>query len=373
MTPSSDALLFLIRLALGKGHSVSLPNAVSWQEVYELSLNQGVCALCGGVVAQQGETLNVEEDLRYVWLGQKMVQEKEYELYRAAVRHLSDFYAKQGIRMVLLKGLGLSFDYPNPTLRPCGDIDVYLMSGGKGVWNYGDKLIEEKLGIKVDNSHHHHSVFLFEGWTVENHYDFINVHSHRSNKRIDSLFKALMTTGDVTDVTDKETTIGIPSPDFNALFLARHAAIHFAAERLTLRHLLDWALFVSNHHRRVDWDNFWREAEKMNMHKFVLCVNAIAVQDLGFDEADFHIPSKYGLFPEKHQTLMNQVRNDIWHPRINDLTKGLGRLYVVGRLKLWWANRWKHRIVYSDTLVGTFFVQIGSHLMKPSTLRRSAV
>lgn len=78
--------------------------------------------------------------------------------------------------MMLLKGYGLSKYWPIPNHRPTGDIDIYLMylnSEGKEksrpAWECADKLMTEKFGILVDNSHHHHSVFTYKGIMVENH------------------------------------------------------------------------------------------------------------------------------------------------------------------------------------------------------------
>lgn len=42
-------------------------------------------------------------------------------------------------------------------------------------------------GFKVDNSHHHHTVFQWQGFTVENHYDFVNVHVHESSRELESI------------------------------------------------------------------------------------------------------------------------------------------------------------------------------------------
>lgn len=53
--------------------------------------------------------------------------------------------------------------------------------------------------IKIDTSHHHHTVFEWEGFTVENHYDFLNVHHHKSNVEMERIFKSL---GDFKNAND---------------------------------------------------------------------------------------------------------------------------------------------------------------------------
>lgn len=46
-------------------------------------------------------------------------------------------FAENGIRLLLLKGLGLSRNYPVPAHRECGDIDIYLF----GASDEGDRLL----------------------------------------------------------------------------------------------------------------------------------------------------------------------------------------------------------------------------------------
>lgn len=137
---------------------------------------------------------------------------------------------------------------------------------------------------------------------------------------------------------------------------------------MTLRQLLDWALFVREHHQAVDWKLFWTEAKKMGMEKFVLCADAIAVEQLGFNASIFHTPAEYCSFAVNARALVGRVLEDILSPADFD-AKGLPPVrYVCTRLRCWWHNRWKHRIVYSDSLLSTFLVQLRSHLMKPATI-----
>ncbi len=79
--------------------------------------------------------------------------------------------------MMVFKSFSCSLDCPKPNHRPCGDIDIWLFGDQKKA----DELIKEK-GSKVDNSHHHHTVFYWNGFMVEN---FVNVHAHQSSKELE--------------------------------------------------------------------------------------------------------------------------------------------------------------------------------------------
>ena len=287
---------------------------------------------------------------------------------------MAAFYREAGYSMMLLKGYGLSKYWPIPNHRLTGDVDIYLMYvdyEGKDkslpAWKRADKMIREKLGIEVDNSHHHHSVFTYKGVMVENHFDFVNVYSHHSNRWIEKEFKSLALTGCEEYTFENGSKLMFPSPLLNCLFVARHNASHFAAEHLNLRQLLDWALLVENRNKDIDWKYFWNKAKRMGMEKFVLCMVFVAIEQLSFEKGIFHIPDEYADFQKGERKLIDKVFDNIMHPTdVGDYGKGIA--YVINRYRLWKKHLWKHRIVYSDSIVSTFCAQIKSHIMKPATI-----
>lgn len=380
MIASNEKLLLnLIKMALGKSAECALPNALEWSTLFGLSVKQCVpSVVLDGLnkslvsAALPGKGVGKTDKLK--WLGMLLNMERQYAIHESVVAALAAVYQSAGYRMMLLKGYGLSKYWPIPNHRPTGDIDIYLMymdSDGKDkcqpAWKRADLMMKEKLGVEIDNSHHHHSVFTYKGIMVENHYDFINVHSHRSNQWIENEFKTLALTGSEEYTFDNGAKLLFPSPLLNCLFVARHNACHFAAEHLNLRQLLDWALFVEKRNEDMDWDYFWSTAKKMGMEKFVLCMAFIAIEQLSFEKSIFHIPDEYMDFQKCEHDLIDKVFDDILHPT-DEGNDGKGLVYVVRRFKLWKRNLWKHRIVYSDSVVSTFYAQIKSHLMKPTTI-----
>lgn len=381
MIASNEKLLLnLIKIALGKSTKCTLPNTLEWNILFDMSMKQcvpsvvldGLNKSLASEPCQDNKGIGKMDKLK--WLSMVLNMERQYTKNESIIAELAAFYQKAGYQMMLLKGYGLSKYWPNPNHRPTGDIDIYLMfmnSEGKEksqpAWKYADKLMTEKFGIQVDNSHHHHSVFTYKGIMVENHYDFVNVHSHRSNRLIENEFKTLALKGNEEFTFDNGAKLLFPSPLLNCLFVARHNAIHFAAEHLNLRQLLDWALFVEKRHKDIDWNYFWTIVKKMGMEKFVLCMAFIAIRQLTFEKDIFHIPDEYIHFQKCEHDLIDKVLDNILHPT-DEANDGKGIAYVINRYKLWKSNLWKHKIVYSDSVVSTFCAQIKSHLMKPATI-----
>lgn len=383
MTTSNEKLLIeLIKVALGKSSEYILPDTLDWDTLFRLSMKQCVPAivldglnhsLTLGNIRNSKSQKNCKTS-KLKWFGMVLNMEKQYAKHESTIADLATFYMENGFRMMLLKGYNLSKYWPIPNHRPTGDIDIFLMDvvspekrGNSATWKRADRILKDKLSIETDNSHHHHSVFTYKGIMVENHFDFVNVHSHQSNQWIEKVFKDLAVSEYESYTLYNGVDILFPSPLFNCLFIARHNAIHFAAEHLNFRQLLDWLLFIERRNEDIDWNRFWNISKTMGMDKFVLCMVFIAVEHLSFKESLFHIPDEYAKFKTSEQNLIYNVLDDILHPTDNN-SNGKGFTYIKKRYKLWKRNLWKHKIVYSDSIVSTFFVQLKSHLMKPSTI-----
>ena len=321
---SKDALLQLVRLGIGTSKDAKISKDIDWESVETLAEKQGVLGIVyDGIQKFKFESLesrasgkcNVESmppQIAWLRIVGEVLQgyEQRYQLYKQAIAQLARFYNSKGYRMMLLKGLACGMDWPRPEHRPYGDIDIYLFGRQKEA----DKEMEawfkvssadvalarhseqapstlalrnvQDSSFRIDNSHHHHSVFKWQGFTVENHYDFMNVHHHKSNAEIEKTFKTLAN-DDSRFIQIEGEKVYLPSPNLNALFLLRHAMAHFAAEQITIRHLLDWAFFVKVHKREIDWDWLERLLDGFGMMPMYQIINAICVEDLGFDAAFF--------------------------------------------------------------------------------------
>ena len=372
MNQSADVLFKLIGIALGKEEPSSLPNDVNWQEVYDLSLKQGVGAIaCDGMLALK--ECSIDEELKYKWMGQSLVIEQKYYQHKKAIAELADFYHRHNIQMMLLKGYGLSLNYPIPEHRPSGDIDIFLKwsqdvsrdDSKIEVWKYGDECVRQELGIKVDGLHEHHTVFQFQGQTVENHYDFINTRVVKSNRYIESKLKKL--------VKDEEKVVNVlgqvvlmPAPSMNAIFLIKHMALHFSSTSISLRHVLDWATFVDrcSDESNVNWDDTISAWKEMGLLEFARCINSICVQWLGMDRELFHGQLS------NNDKLIERILNDVIQPEFSEKKKN-GTLIATLAFKFrrFIANRWKRRMVNKEGMVEQFLFGSYAHLIRFKTIK----
>ena len=367
MTQTDKTLLTLIKCAVcgWEGASISEDD---WTSVFALSNRQAVPVLAADGLQQLlsfrpdikpfADETQVDRQKRLQWLGQVVAYERMYARHETAMADLARLYASRGIRMMVLKGYGLSLDWPVPNHRPVGDLDIYNF----GRWREADALVEEMCGIKVDDGHEHHTVFRFKGVDVENHYDFINTKAHRDAPKIERKLKALAEKG----CKEKEVQgarIYLPSPDFNAVFLMRHMGQHFAGEHLNLRQVLDWGFFMRAHYREVDWKEASDFLKEIGLYAFFHQINAICIDYLGFAE---------DVFPavERNRELEERILADILNPEFAEEKPAAGLLPIlIFKFRRWWHNRWKHPLVYKGWLLPMFLTLLWSHLKRYKTIK----
>ncbi len=353
-----SSLLAIVRL--GIGHSNKVPEVIDWQSVRSLSTGQGVTAIVWDGILKlydqgllvDGRALDVK--LKKQWIGTVYQNyESKYADYRKTIGQLAAFYNQHGFKLMVLKGYGLSLNYPIPEHRPCGDIDIWAF----GKYQEADTAIFKELGIPIDSSHHHHTVFSFGGFSVENHYDFVNIYAHRSSTEIEKIFKELAQLDDSFTMIDGEK-VYLPSPDLHALFLLRHTMSHFTSTSMSLRQILDWAFFVEKNTNKIHWDWLQGVLNKFHMMVFFRCMNAICVEDLGFDSSIFPQESYYSALKER-------VLADTLSPEFHDSAPSGYLANIFFKYRRWRANNWKQRMCYKEGLLESFITLALSHIIGP--------
>lgn len=374
MIVEEEALFALLRLGLSLESNCNnntdiytLLDCKKWRNIFQLSIQQGVNAIAADGLQLLMENPNNKELLKSLdaaplklqkmqWLGSSLTIERIYEQHKHVMSELAAFYRTHGIKMLVAKGYGLSLNYPVPNHRHLGDIDIWLF----GEQKRGDNALSEK-GVKIDYGHHHHTIFNYKGVTIENYSDFLCVPGHRKNASYERILKRLAYEESVRSEINGEE-IYYPSANFNALFILKHSATHFASTEMNLRQLLDWGTFVLKHGKEVDWDFVIKVAKLYNLYHFMSCQNALCIDCFGFQSDNF---PKF----ERNKELETRVLNDILSPEFN---KKVPEGFLKGLLfkyERWRANVWKHKITFPESLTETLLTQLFAHIQKPASLK----
>lgn len=150
-----------------------------------------------------------------------------------------DLFQKNNIRCAVLKGASSAVNYPNPSLRISGDIDLLVDPENQ---NKAMELLQNHgYGKVFDKDHHCHLTVANDRTIVEIHKEpnglFLN-----KNPVITQAFRDLF-----KNALDKIQIVnGIPmlSDIHQAVVLILHNLEHFLRGALGLRQLCDWAVFA---------------------------------------------------------------------------------------------------------------------------------
>lgn len=351
-----DTFLSLIRLGIGHSNSAISPK-VDWPKIQSLAEKQGLYAIALDGIERLPQTYRPNQELLLEWIGEVLQgYEYRYEQYRKTHAEMAGFYNSHGYKMMVLKGYACAINWPKPSHRPCGDIDIWQF----GKQKEADEAVVREKGITIDNSHHHHTIFNWGEFTVENHYEFIEVHRLKSNKELEKIFKELAK-DESNWVEISGEKVFLPLPNLHALFLIKHMVSHFSGANITLRQVLDWAFFVEKHNKEIDWSWLNVLLKQFHMNDFVNCLNAICVEDLGFEASIFH-----GV--QFNPRLKDRILADILFPKYatEEPTYLIPRL--VYKYKRWQGNGWKHELCYNESRWSSFWTGIWAKILKPASL-----
>ena len=351
MKSEIDIAFALLRTAIwGEKAEVPEMDARQWWSLFRLMQQNHVAAMTADTVA----ALDVPREVKIPWLAERDKAERWHRYQKEVQQEIVDLLKPQGIETLVLKGTHTAQYYPQPELREFGDLDLYFYDRH----DEADNLVRQKLGVSITNDAHHHSKYNYRGVTIESHYDFLNTHYPRSNRHYEALLKELSHTNSSPKLGEVPVRAEECVPTFEVLFLLRHMACHFAASRITLRDLVDWALTCRALHDKVDWDKVNTVAKDFGMEPFVAALNAIAEQRLGIQISVNCQLSTVNCQLMEHDLLYGSVAD-------HD-SDGLARLGW--KFRRWRANAWKRRMVFSDSEPILLLASLTAHTEKPTSI-----
>lgn len=352
-----ERIYALLRAALWQENiEESLFSGISpeeWNELYTMAVQQGVTAIVwDGVLRLPADCLPSRE-LRLRWGINTEAIEKRYARYCNAASQLAALFAEKGIPMMQLKGTGLATCYPIPEHREGGDIDIYLF----GEYAKANSMLKER-GISVKTNEEKHHKFYFQGIPVENHIHFLNVHLFKTDRILE---QELLRINEASDKSCQQ--IILPSPDFNALFLSRHATTHFVAGGIVLRHLCDWVCFLARQGNGVNAERFREMMTQNGLCALVDTFTAIAVDKLG-------LPTDKALLFERYPELQQDVEADIFeHVKKTFQSKNPIRIFIY-KCQRFMRRKWKSDLLYPGQFGKIMWKSIVLHICHPETLFR---
>ena len=187
-----------------------------------------------------------------------------------------------GIPAVLLKGQGAARAYPNPLLRECGDIDLYI----------GPERLEEAVRVLTplatevgDGLHGKHWEVYFGEAEIELHRDAM-IPEHR---RLRPYYRTLEADGLSRGLVPLDfggVRVDTPEPTFGAFYLFYHAWHHFVVGGIGFRQLCDWTLHLHVQRATIDRERLLAMLHGMHLLRPWQLLGCIVVHDLGLPQEE---------------------------------------------------------------------------------------
>ena len=286
MTKEQEVLIKLLQKALGDEIEFSLPEAIDWRKLIDLSFEQGVAAIAvDGLQFSFGSTGSPTEnegllaldspeleDLKYEWFGEVFQVENDYQNHLQKAEELTKLFAEAGFRSCILKGLSNAMLYPNPSHRQCGDIDIWVKGGRKRVLDF----LRSRYKVGEAVVHHAH-VEIFPDLSVEVHYLPAWLYNPFANRRLQHFFEqeAAAQFGNMTPLG-----FACPQPKFNLVFNAVHIYKHYFQDEMTLKHLVDYYCIL-RHSSAEDRREAFRVLKQVGLASFASWLMGRLERELG--------------------------------------------------------------------------------------------
>ena len=246
-----------------------------WDSLFSVANHHEVAPLISDVISNN-TTITVPIDVRLKFLGMQEIAQQSYQHHLMVLTELLDFFKVHDIPTMVIKGVSLAQYYPVPSHRKCGDIDIYQF----GSQSYSDQQIYRSYGLTIKQSIvGHHTNYYYKDISIENHYQFITTYYGGKTLELNELLEKEANEAIQSEINDH--VIFFPSPTLNAIFLPYHMAGHFREEKVTLRQILDWMMFLKNEYGNVEWKFVHEVYKNNNLLGFVNAINGILIHHLG--------------------------------------------------------------------------------------------
>ncbi len=281
-TRSQRQLLELTRCGLwgGEPDTTLFDEGIDWVEVLRLAKEQTLLGVISTAIERLPLLLRPPRSSA-LRLHQMVALNRQYYAHHAQVlAKLIELVARAGVeRPVLLKGLGVGLNYPDPTLRQCGDIDLYVGEAHyRRVW---DRVCEE-LGAPQKSHSDHHFDFELMGTSIEIHRYATAPSSVAFRSREFTEWSRSQLEGEaLRRVTIQGVEVYLPSYNFDFIFIFYHTWRHFLMGGVGLRQFCDWACYATVQSGKIDRAEVERIVSLCRLERSISLFATIAVRALG--------------------------------------------------------------------------------------------
>ncbi len=238
MLQHEKTLLDLIGRALFSA-DVVIPEDIDYALLHKEAVAQAVQLLVFDALTEK-EKAAMPQEILNVWRKQGLMTTVLGEQVLAQQSIVLKTLAEKNIPCAVLKGSSVAANYPNPTLRAVGDIDLLVPPDLQMAAT--EALQEIGYGEILEEEHHCH-------YTVKKGKIAVEIHSEPNGIQYATDSSVAASLRELFDKAleniDQKGDIPVLSVERQAVTLLLHKLEHFLGAGLGIRQLCDWACFVN--------------------------------------------------------------------------------------------------------------------------------
>lgn len=313
-----ESLMRLIGAAAQGKMMPSTKGDLNWQKMEWLANKHAVHVLLGYALKLSPE-LNCPEELKKRLVSQMRQHAFSNKAWKASILKLIQKMNDMGIPTLLIKGYAVADCYAAPDCRMSGDTDLLI------------DLKDEKRACAFMKAN---------GFTVErrwknSHHDVcwhpqlgcVELHVMLYNEIVEDVWFGKMDGGEFVcepaiEISTQDGSYHTLGYTDHMIFLMLHLIKHFILSGMSLRMMLDVALFFSHNAERIDCGRFWKTMENLNYDIIAQSILWAMVRYCGIDAASIH-----GLCeacPEQVDMILDDLENGGWLGKMNEKAREEG-------------------------------------------------
>lgn len=245
----TDTFFELMQMAVGKrGQLTSTPSADEWRTLLDMARKQAVVGVCKAALERLPPSQWPPQMITLEWSARCRKVELRNRKVNLAIRAITQWFERRGIRSCILKGQGNALMYPNPMMRSPGDIDIWVDGRSRPII-----ALARKSGIKGKACYHHMEWKPYGDVEVEVHYRPSFLFNPVHNIRLQKWFRqnAADQFAHLADLPDNAGEIAVPTFEFNAIFQLAHLSNHFFQEGIGMRQFADYYFLLTRNKEAV--------------------------------------------------------------------------------------------------------------------------
>ena len=270
----------LIQAGLWERDAQLLQNGkIDYDEVFRIAEEQSVIGLVTAGI-EHVQDVKIPQEIVLQFVGTALQLERQNQALNDFIVWLIKILRKEDVYTILVKGQGIAQCYERPLWRASGDVDLLLSDD-----NY--KKAKNILIPLADDVEKEFKTFKHIGMTMKGDY-VVELHGtlhSRLSRRVDSVVDEIQNDvfsgGNIRSWNNCGTTVFLPSPDNDVIFVFTHILHHFYIEGIGLRQICDWCRLLWTYRESLNHRLLESRIRKMGLMTEWKAFAALAVNYLG--------------------------------------------------------------------------------------------